>query len=117
MNDTPMQNNPQSMAAQSQRDADISNLMAQIGGLRSELADARLDAQNQRARADRLAEAMATTLQTCASLRAERDALLHLSLHPTVGTDATDPGPTLVAETRDAMPLQALRGGDGVYRG
>jgi hypothetical protein len=29
-------------------------------------------------------------------------------------TDATDPGPKLVAETRAAFPINALRGGNGV---
>ena len=107
----------------------ISSLMAQIGGLRSELADAR-------ARHDVLAGSLANTLAACADLRAERDALQEAAIHAvltgtgmvrtwldadgvvhTEAVDATDPRPTLVAETRKAFPWRAIRGGDGRFMG
>jgi len=73
------------------------------------------------------AECIASLLQDCDSLRrmlaaanellAVRDlqlTALRQALHEATSLrDATDPGPTLVAETRAAFPANALRGGDG----
>ena len=65
---------------------------------------------------------IATLLQRCADLTAARDAwqeqaLAALNEERRLLHDATNPGPTLVAETRAAFPARALRGGNGVFMG
>ena len=64
---------------------------------------------------------IAKLLQTCADLRADRDAWRETAQRAMserkMLRDATDPGPKLVAATRAAFPAQALRGGNGVFMG